>query len=124
LIEYTINLMKLHRWKSIPLEQLSAALARQAIHTDRITIARLELKQGAMVPDHHHENEQVTILMAGKLQFITADEDLTIEAGEVMQIPSNVVHRVIALEDSWVFDLFAPVREDWLRGDDAYLRRG
>ncbi|MCX6589265.1 MAG: cupin domain-containing protein [Acidobacteria bacterium] len=116
--------MQLHQWKAIPLEQLSAALARRAIHTDRITIARLELKQGAVVPDHHHENEQVTILMAGKLQFITADQDLTIEAGEVMQIPSNVVHRVIALEDSWVFDLFAPVRADWLRGDDAYLRRG
>ena len=77
-----------------------------------------------MVPDHHHENEQVTILMEGRLQFITADEDITIEAGEALQIPSHVVHRVIALEKSWVFDLFAPVRADWVRGDDAYLRKG
>lgn len=116
--------MKLHRWNSILPEQLSAMLARQAIHTDRLTISRLELKKGAVVPDHHHENEQITILMAGKLQFVSADEDITIEAGEVLQIPSNVVHRVIALEDSWVFDLFAPVRADWLRGEDAYLRKG
>lgn len=115
--------MKLHRWDSIPSEVLSAAFTRRVVHTDRITIARLELKAGGVVPDHHHENEQVTILMAGKLQFITADEDIILEAGEALQIPSNVVHRVIALEDSWVFDLFAPVREDWIRGDDAYLRR-
>jgi quercetin dioxygenase-like cupin family protein len=115
--------MKLHRWDSIPPEVLSAAFTRRVVHTDRITIARLELKAGGVVPDHQHENEQVTILMAGKLQFITADEDIIIEAGEALQIPSNVVHRVIALEDSWVFDLFAPVREDWIRGDDAYLRR-
>ncbi len=116
--------MKLHRWNSIPLEQLSSALARRTIHTERITIARLEMEKGATVPDHHHENEQVTILMEGRLQFITADEDITIEAGEALQIPSNVVHRVIALEKSWVFDLFAPVRADWVRGDDAYLRKG
>jgi hypothetical protein len=28
------------------------------------------------------------------------------------------------LEDSVVFDLFAPVRADWLSGNDAYLRQG
>jgi quercetin dioxygenase-like cupin family protein len=37
-------------------------------------------------------------------------------------IPGNVPHRVEALEDSVVFDVFAPRREDWIRGDDAYLR--
>jgi hypothetical protein len=30
---------------------------------------------------------------------------------------------VIALEDTVALDLFAPRREDWIRGDDAYLRR-
>jgi hypothetical protein len=30
---------------------------------------------------------------------------------------------VEALEDTIVIDVFAPVREDWVRGDDAYLRR-
>jgi hypothetical protein len=33
-----------------------------------------------------------------------------------------VPHRVDALEDAVVLDVFAPRREDWLRGDDAYLR--
>ena len=39
-----------------------------------------------------------------------------------MQIAPHVPHRVDALEDSVAMDLFAPVRADWLRGDDAYLR--
>jgi hypothetical protein len=34
-----------------------------------------------------------------------------------------VPHAAEALEDSVALDLFSPVREDWLRGDDAYLRR-
>jgi hypothetical protein len=29
---------------------------------------------------------------------------------------------VEALEDSVVLDAFSPRREDWIRGDDAYLR--
>jgi quercetin dioxygenase-like cupin family protein len=30
-------------------------------------------------------------------------------------IPSNVPHGVIALEDTVVFDIFAPKRDDWPR---------
>jgi quercetin dioxygenase-like cupin family protein len=40
-----------------------------------------------------------------------------------LQIPPNAPHLVEALEESWATDLFSPVREDWIQGDDAYLRR-
>jgi hypothetical protein len=30
---------------------------------------------------------------------------------------------VEVLEESVAVDVFAPVREDWIRGDDAYLRK-
>ncbi len=40
----------------------------------------------------------------------------------MIEIVSTEPHRVVALEDSVAMDVFAPVREDWLRGDDAYLR--
>ena len=30
--------------------------------------------------------------------------------------------KVEAIEDSVVLDVFSPVRDDWVRGDDAYLR--
>ena len=35
---------------------------------------------------------------------------------------TTFAHEVEALEDSIVLDVFSPVRVDWLRGDDAYLR--
>jgi len=41
----------------------------------------------------------------------------------VLLIPSNVPHRVVALEDSLALDVFSPVRVDWLTGKDDYLRR-
>ena len=36
---------------------------------------------------------------------------------------ANVPHEVEALEDSIVLDVFSPARDDWRRGEDAYLRR-
>jgi quercetin dioxygenase-like cupin family protein len=48
---------------------------------------------------------------------------VVLRGGQSLAIPSNVPHKVVALEDTVVVDVFSPVREDWLRGDDAYLRK-
>ena len=101
---------------------MNALVVRQAIHGANTTIARLELKKGALVPEHHHVNEQMTVLLSGRLRFIFPEETLELVAGEVMEIAPNLPHSVEALEDSVAVDVFAPVREDWRRGDDAYLR--
>ena len=59
----------------------------------------------------------------GALKFIIEGRDVVLRAGESLAIPSNVPHGVVALEDTIVVDVFSPAREDWLRGDDAYLRK-
>ena len=115
--------MKLHTWSDIPVEQLNELVTRQVLHTDLITMSRLSLKKGAVVPRHQHVNEQITTLEKGRLRFIFDGSEVNVETGESLQIPSNVPHRVEALEDSVALDLFSPVREDWIRGEDAYLRR-
>jgi hypothetical protein len=33
-----------------------------------------------------------------------------------------VPHEAFALEDTVNLDIFAPPRQDWISGDDAYLR--
>jgi quercetin dioxygenase-like cupin family protein len=48
---------------------------------------------------------------------------VTARQGDVLHIPSNVLHTVQALEDSVALDVFSPIRADWLMGKDAYLRR-
>lgn len=114
--------MKLHRWNEVPIEQLNPLVTRQVLHCERITISRLTLKRGAVVPRHQHENEQITTIEQGRLRFVFDNSEQLVEAGESLQIPSQAAHRVEAVEDSVALDLFAPVREDWVRGDDAYLR--
>ena len=115
--------MKMHDWDQVLREQLSPLLARQAIHTANMTLARLYVAKGAVVPRHSHENEQITVLLSGRLRFIFDTSEKVVEAGQMMEIYPNAPHSVEAMEDSVAMDLFAPRREDWIRGDDAYLRR-
>jgi quercetin dioxygenase-like cupin family protein len=84
------------------------------------------LKKGDDVPQHFHENEQITYILEGALRFWLGpkgDQEITVRAGEVLVIPSNLEHRALALEDTLDVDVFNPPRQDWLDGTDAYLRK-
>lgn len=115
--------MQLYAWDSVEKEQLNPGFARQVIHSDSMTIAKVYLKKGCVVPEHSHPNEQVCVVAEGSLLFVLEGQEVVVNAGNVLRIPSNVPHRVDALEDSVATDLFSPPRADWIRGDDAYLRR-
>src|SRR6185437_9056345 len=118
--------MDQYNWTSVLREELNEKATRQAIHTERMTIARLLLRKGAIVGMHQHENEQVTMMKSGALKFVFggAEEgrEVIVREGDILQIPPNLPHMVEALEDPMATDLFTPRREDWIRGDDAYLR--
>jgi quercetin dioxygenase-like cupin family protein len=112
-----------YNWSAIPHERLNDLLTRQVVHTGAMTICRLRLAKGAIVPLHQHTNEQVTNVEAGSLRFVVAGEEVVVRAGESLRIPPDAPHMVETLEDSVALDLFVPQREDWIRGDDAYLRK-
>jgi quercetin dioxygenase-like cupin family protein len=114
--------MRHYQWAAIPVEQLNPLVSRQVIHSDRMTIARLWLKQGVVVPLHSHESEQISTIETGSLKFIVDGVEQVVGAGETLEIPSHLPHSAEALEDTVAVDVFSPRREDWLRGDDAYLR--
>lgn len=115
--------MQRYDWSSVEKEQLNPTFARQCIHTDSMTVARVFLKKGCLVPEHSHPNEQVSMIEQGALRFIFPGETLVLKAGEVVRIPANLPHGAEALEDSVGVELFSPPRQDWISGTDAYLRR-
>ena len=115
-----------YRWDELPREQVSPLLDRRLITGDRMMLAHVYLKQGCVVPKHSHENEQLTYILEGALRFWIGEDEaetVIVRAGEVLHIPSNVPHRVEALEDTLDVDVFSPPRQDWLDKTDAYLRK-
>jgi quercetin dioxygenase-like cupin family protein len=117
---------KHYRWAELPAEPMKGGITRTLITGDRMMIAHVRLKKGDEVPQHSHENEQITYILEGALHFWLGpkgEREQTVRAGEVLVIPSNLEHRAVALEDTLDVDVFNPPRQDWLDGTDAYLRR-
>lgn len=116
--------MTVHDWSDQPVEELGPGLGRQLLNGERLTVARILLAAGTVVPEHSHDHEQVANVLEGRMRFRVGGEAVDVGAGESLLVRSNVPHSAEALEDSVVLDVFAPVRDDWARGDDAYLRGG
>jgi quercetin dioxygenase-like cupin family protein len=117
---------KHYRWEDLSAEPLKGGITRRLITGERMMIAHVYFKKGDDVPLHAHENEQITYILEGTLHFwlgAAGDREVTVHAGEVLVIPSNLPHRALALADTLDVDVFNPPRQDWLSGTDAYLRR-
>jgi quercetin dioxygenase-like cupin family protein len=115
-----------YRWEDMPKETVSETLDRRLITGDRIMLSHVYLKKGSIVPQHSHENEQITYILEGGLRFwIGPDgsEEIDVMAGDVLHIPSFVQHKALALEDTLDVDIFSPPRQDWLDKSDDYLRQ-
>ena len=92
-----------------PIKGLKAKL----VHTSNLTYAFWEIDADAVLPEHQHPHEQVSIITKGELE-LTIDKDTQIlNPGMVAIIPSNTNHSARALTDVEVTDVFYPVREDF-----------
>lgn len=117
------NNLQYTSFHTIPVDHLNPSIDRQFVYGERTMLARLTLRRGALVPEHSHENEQITYILEGALRFTLGDgRVITVSAGEVLVIPSNLAHKAEALEDTIDLDVFTPPRADWIAGTDAYLR--
>jgi quercetin dioxygenase-like cupin family protein len=115
------------KWDEIRREQVTDDIARRLFTGERMMLAQVYLDEGAVVPWHSHENEQLTWVLEGALEFWVGEEGspdvrkVVVEAGDLLFIPSNVPHKAVALADTLDVDVFSPPRQDWLDGSDSYF---
>jgi quercetin dioxygenase-like cupin family protein len=109
-------------WNDVEVEPMTPLLLRQFVSGEKITVARVQLKKGAEVARHAHENEQVTCVLAGALTLRFPDSEVTLRPGEILCIPGHLPHEAEAPEDCLVLDIFSPPRADWMAKQDAYMR--
>jgi quercetin dioxygenase-like cupin family protein len=86
----------------------------QAVEGDRTTLAVVDLEPGAGVPEHHHDNEQLGVLVRGTMRFRVGEETRDLVPGDTWRILSHVPHEVTAgPEGAVAIECFTPVRGDW-----------
>lgn len=87
----------------------AAAFAGEGLMLNHVVLAH-----GTSVPGHSHPEEQVTLVLEGRIAFQLEDEVCELGPGDAIAVPSGAAHAVRAIEPSVVLDVFTPVRADLL----------
>ena len=99
-------------WKDLQTDRPMPLLERRRIHGEKMTVARVLLHKGFKIDPHAHDEEQITLVMSGKIRFLVGDpphqKEIIAGADEILVLPPNVPHGAEALEESLLLDLFSP----------------
>ncbi len=99
-----------------PFDVWGEAVRARKVEGERITLAVVELAPNAIVPEHHHDAEQLGMVIEGAVRFTIDDETRELGPGGTWRILSNRPHVVQAgLNGAVVLDVFSPTRRDWDR---------
>ncbi len=86
-----------------------------AVGLDKAMLTYFEMEPGTKFPDHSHEAEQITLILEGELTFTSKGKTVTLRQGEVIAIPSNVVHSAsTGKKPCKAVDAWSPVRKEFL----------
>ena len=102
-------------------EEISDLYQRKVAVGENITVARVEVKEGAITHSHSHDNEEMILVLEGTWRFYLPSGAVTISANQMLNIPPGVEHSSEALEDTVALDICASRRSDWLTGEDLPL---
>jgi Cupin domain len=100
--------------------EITRGFSARMIHSESMTIAFVEVEEGAGLPEHAHPHEQVTNVLEGIFEIVVGGQPVLLKAGEFWQSAH-------ALPD---FGCFQPrarrlsERRSRLRGAVGFIHRG
>ncbi|QKK09312.1 MAG: cupin domain-containing protein [Planctomycetota bacterium] len=101
--------------RDLPTDHPMPLISRQRVIGEQMMISRVVLEPGFEVPVHHHENEQMVVMLTGRAEFDLEEpagaRTVEVQGGQVLLLPSNVPHGCRAIERCEILDLFSPVSE-------------
>ncbi len=104
--------------KTIPLETAGEGVSRKILaYAPNLMTVELQFKKGAIWAKHSHPHEQIGYLISGSLLYQEeGQEDKVLVTGDTYYVKPNVIHGVVALENTKLLDVFTPMREDFIKG--------
>jgi isochorismate pyruvate lyase len=106
---------RIYRKEDLPLRPAVPGAEMWAVGLEKSMLTYFDMKENTSFPEHHHEAEQITMVLEGELTFTVGAKQTTLKPGEVIAIPSNVVHSVSTGDAPCrAVDAWSPVRKEYL----------
>ena len=107
--------VRIYRKESLPLKPAVPGAMMWAVGLEKSMLTYFDMEENTSFPKHSHDAEQITMVLDGELTFTVESGHITIGPGEVIAIPSNVVHAVsTGSAPCKAVDAWSPVRKEYL----------
>jgi len=108
---------------AIPEEKITDKITRRVLAGEKSMMVWWSIKAGAHAAAHSHPEEQIVWMLKGKMELRIGSQHRLLNAGDVAVIAGGVEHEAWSRKDTEVVDMFAPPRQDFLRGGTpTYMR--
>ncbi len=105
--------MEKYNWSQVEAETVVSGVIKQVIKGEKAMVIRYVYEPKSVFPNHHHPEEQITLILKGFITFqVEGGRATTYGPGDVLVIPPGVSHGAIVPGDETVetFNLLSPVR--------------
>ncbi|MBI5056658.1 MAG: cupin domain-containing protein [Nitrospirae bacterium] len=86
-----------------------------AVGLEKAMLTYFEMEPDTKFPEHSHEAEQITLILEGELTFAYEGKTVALKSGEVIAIPSNIIHSAsTGSKPCRAVDAWSPVRKEFL----------
>ena len=87
---------------------------KTTVFGERTLMAEFVMQNGSVLPKHSHPYEQTGYLVRGNIRLTIDNQEFDVHAGDSWNIPLNVEHGAVIIDDSIAVEVFSPLREDYL----------
>jgi len=106
--------MHFYRTEDLPKTEMLPGVERRAVWLDGVMLTFFTFAPNAVVPEHDHSHEQITLVIRGAMEFTLNGETKVLRAGDGVCIPANVTHKAVVLgEVTEAIDAWNPPRDDY-----------
>ena len=113
--------MKKAKYGELPVSDVRPGVTRRSFSGAGATLAWGTLSPGHEPRPHTHPHEQIVYIVSGHGTFTVGDETTDVEQGDMLVVPSGVLHYAVAAGDEPMIDLsvFNPRRDDYYAIDEG-----
>ncbi len=103
------------RYRDVPLIELGPGIKLHLVSAERLSTIFVTMEPNAQIPIHHHEAEQIMVIVDGACDQIADGKLYHLEKGDVFVAPSNSEHGTYVSEKGCqTIEAFSPPRQDFV----------
>lgn len=104
--------------------QLAEGMTTTIYPGEKAMLSVVRIEPNAMGKMHNHLEEQWGVMLEGSAVRYQDDVEFEIKKGDFWRTPPNAMHTMKAgPEGAVVLDVFAPVREDYLKAESGFASK-